>query len=478
MSAVTEKPRVVIVGGGFAGLAAARELDGERYAVTLVDRGADFEYLPNLHELVSRTKKAKSLRLPRRKLVERRGRRFVQAAVVGIDPARQEVRTAGGEALGYDALIVATGSAIAARDVPGAAEHALALRSAAEGAEIGARLRRLADDGGDFSVTLVGGGFTGVEVLGEVLRRYRQRRGLDLRLIEPHGRLLRRQPRVVHQTVRDLARELEVELLLGESVAALEPGRLHLASGSWLRSDLTIWTAGGGPPPLLADSGLAPPGEWVPVRRTLQSRAFEDVFVAGDGAALDEPVSKQSYQATAMGRRAAKNAARLLAGRELKKFEPADERLLITFGYLSGFYVDDDVVLEGGALCLAREWLFQTGMAELDRPRGAGAGRRLRKRLGDALRVSSWPPPVRTVAPYPFTQLPRDRYDAPSPPRVLEWRKADSLGEVADASLSVLGRLGSTAGDQAPTVIDFLSAGHGAFGRGARYFTRRKPRES
>src|SRR6185503_10537795 len=96
-----EKPRIVIVGGGFGGLAAARELDGERYAVTLVDRGADFEYLPALHELVSRIKKPKSLRLPRRKLVERRGRRFVQSAVAAIDPARQEVHTASGETLGY-----------------------------------------------------------------------------------------------------------------------------------------------------------------------------------------------------------------------------------------------------------------------------------------------------------------------------------------------------------------------------------------
>jgi len=451
-----EKPRVVIVGGGFAGLAAARELDGERYEVTLVDRGADFEYLPALHELVSRAKKPKSLRLPRRRLVERSGRRFLQAAVAAIDPARQEVHTAGGETLGYDALIVATGSAIGARNVPGAAEHALALRSVAEGAEIGARLRRLADDGGDFSVTLVGGGFTGVEVLGEVLRRYRQRRGLDLRLIEPHGRLLRREPRVIHETLRDLAEELDVELLLNESVAAVEPGRLHLASGTWLQSDLTVWTAGGGPPPLLADAGLAPPGEWAPVRRTLQSRAFENVFVGGDNAALRDPVAKQSYQATAMGRRAAKNAARLLGGRELKKYDPPDERLLITCGYLSGFYVDDDVVLEGGALCVGREWLFQTGMAELDRPRGAGAGRRLRKRLGDALRLSSWPPPVRTVAPYPFAQLPRDRFDAPSVPRVLEWRNADNALEAADGSLTTLDRLAGTAVEQAPGALRLL----------------------
>lgn len=454
-----EKPRVIIVGGGFAGIAAARQLDGEQYAVTLVDRDADFEFLPNLHELVSRTKKPASLRLPRRRLVEQRGRRFVQSAVVAIDPARQEVRIADGEALGYDALIVATGSSIAARNVPGAAEHALPLRSIAAGVEIGARLKRLADDGGTCNVTLVGGGFTGVEVLGEVLRRYRQRRGLNVRLIEPHGRLLRKQPRVVHQALREVARELDVELLLGESVAALVPGRLQLASGSWVKSDLTIWTAGGGPSPLLAEAGLALPGEWAPARRTLQSRAFENVFVAGDGAGLRDEVSKQSYQATAMGKRAGKNAARLLASRELEKFEPRDERLLITFGYLSGFYVDDDVVLEGGALCLAREWLFQTGMAELDLPRRAGAGRRLRKRLRDSLRLSSLPPPLRAVASFPFGRGPRDRFDVPSPPRVLEWRDAANALEAAEGTLASLERLARTGAEQLPGTLRLLRPG-------------------
>ena len=258
--------------------------------------------------------------------------------------------------------------------------------------------------------------------------------------------------------------ELDVELLLGEPVAALAPGRLQLASGSWVKSDLTIWTAGGGPSPLLAEAGLALRGEWAPARRTLQSRAFENVFVAGDSAGLRDEVSKQSYQATAMGKRAGKNAARLLAGRELKKFEPRDERLLITFGYLSGFYVDDDVVLEGGALCLAREWLFQIGMAELDRPRRAGAGRRLRKRLRDSLRLSSLPPPLRAVAPFHFGRAPHDRFDVPSPPRVLEWRDAANALEAAEGTFASLERLERTGAEQLPGTLRLLRPGASAPG--------------
>ena len=450
------KPKVVILGGGFAGLAAAARLDDDRHDVTLVDRGADFEYLPGLHELVSRCKKPGSLRLSRQRLVSRHGHRFRQAEVTAIDAERREVRTADGEVLLYDALIVALGSAASTHGVPGAAEHAMALRTIAEGVEIGARLKRLADDEGPAAVTIVGGGFTGVECLGEVLRRYRQRRRLTVRLIEPRSRLLAGQPRAVHRALRQVIDECDVELLLDEGVAELEPGRVRLASDGWLRSDLTVWTAGGGPPPLLADAGLAPPGEWVPVRGTLQSRADGHVFVAGDDAELRRGVSKQSYHARAMGSRAAKNVARLLAGRELRKHSPPDERLLITFGYLAGFYVDDDVVLEGAALCLAREALFQMGMAELDRSRRSGGRRRLLERLRDAARLRSWPGPLRAIAPVPFGRAPRDRFDLPALPRVLEWRRADPGAEAAAAATAVAGRLGRTGSERAPEVLRFL----------------------
>jgi|GEM_PF-324628 len=446
------KPRVVILGGGFGGLAAASQLDKD-YDVTLVDRGADFEYLPNLHELVSRFKKPGALRLDRDRLMAHRGHAFRQSEVEAIDPEQRQVRTADGGVLGYDALIVAMGSAVTSRGVPGVAEHALPLRSIAHGVEIGARLRELVDDGGSQAVTVVGGGFTGVECLGEILRRYRQHRSLAIRLIEPGPRLLARQPRVVHRALREVIEECDVEILFGERVAGLEPGRIHLASGSWLRSDLTLWTAGGGPSPLLAAAGLAAPGEWAPARRSLQSERYDDVFIAGDSANLRRQVAKQSYQATAMGRRAAKNVKRLFAGRLLKKYSPPDEQLLITFGYLTGFYLDDDVVLEGAALCLARELLFQIGMAELDRPRRGGARRRLWKRLRNAAHLNALPGPLRTMLPFPFAKMPRDRFDLPSLPRVLKWRGADSGPEEAGAAAATLERVGRVGYEQASGVL-------------------------
>jgi NADH dehydrogenase FAD-containing subunit len=449
------RPRVVIVGGGFAGLAAAGGF-GAEHDVTVIDRGADFEFLPNLHELVSRTKKPDALRLARRRVIERRGHLFRQDEVVAIDPERRQVLTRDGGGLAYDVLVVATGSAARETAVPGAARHALALRSIAEGVAIGERLRRLARRGDRGAVTIVGGGFTGVECLGEVLRRYRQRRGLTVRLIEPGRRLLASQPAAVGRAVRAIAEECDVELLLGESVAGVEAERVQLASGSWLRSDLTLWTAGGGPPPLLAQAGLAPAGEWAPAAATLQSRAWPDVFIAGDSAGLRRGLAKQSYQAAAMGRRAARNARRLLAGRELRRFSPLDDQLLITFGFLSGFYVDDDVVVEGAVLCVARELLFQAGMAELDRPRRRGARRRLLRRLRGAVRLAALPGPWRAVLPHPYARAPRDRFDLPALPRVLEWRDAEGGLAAAAAGGSSAGRVAAGAGRQGGRLLRLL----------------------
>lgn len=413
------RPEVVIVGGGFAGLVAAQRL-GSRHAVTLIDRTPDFEFLPNLHELVSRSKRPDSLRLSRARLLGRCGHAFLQAEVVEIDPRRRLVKTRTGVELGYDALIVAAGSAAAASGVPGVREHALALRSVAEGTEIGRRLRRLARDGGSRTVTVVGGGFTGVECLGEILRRYRHARRLRIRVVEPRGRLLAGQPRVVHRTLRRLLRDFDVELLAGESVAALEPGRLLLASGSALASDLTLWTAGGAPPPLLARAGLARAGAWADTRPTLQSAEHDDVFLAGDAAQLARGVGKQSYHATAMGRRAAGNVARLLAGREPRRYSPDLERRLVTFGYLTGFYIEDGLVLASAALCFVRELLFQLGMLELERSTGRKAQRRLRQRLTDAARLCRWPDALRTLLPQ---AVGRDGWAPPAMPQVLEWRR-------------------------------------------------------
>ena len=104
------RPRVLIVGGNFAGLSAARALSSRQFDVTVIDPTPYFEWLPHIHELISRHKKAEQLRHDRQQLLERAGHRFLQDSVTAIDKSQQRVQLASGQYLAYDELIVAVGN--------------------------------------------------------------------------------------------------------------------------------------------------------------------------------------------------------------------------------------------------------------------------------------------------------------------------------------------------------------------------------
>jgi NADH dehydrogenase FAD-containing subunit len=362
------RPRIVIVGAGFAGLAAARHL-GREHAVTVIDPTPWFEWLPNIHELLSGVKRPADLRLPRRRLVTRAGHRFVRAAASEIDAGSGRVMTSDDRRFEFDACIVATGGVNETFGVRGAGQHALPFKSVDDCAAIGRRLTALAKATGRKSVVIVGGGLEGIEALGEILRRYRQIDGLGITVVEAGPRLLPGAPAALDAAVRKHCADLAVRFVTGSPVNAITRTQVQLGSGEKLRSNLTIWTGGVAPPRLLLDSGLADePGQWAPVTRELLSRRFENVFVAGDAARLPRPLAKQAYYALQMGACAADNAARLLAGRRLRDFKPSAKPMLIAFGDLDTFLVSGRSVVASPALAAAKEAVFQVTMAQLDPP--------------------------------------------------------------------------------------------------------------
>jgi NADH dehydrogenase len=362
----TRQPRVCIVGGGFAGLAAAQSLRADRYRVTLVSRSRWFEFLPNIHELLSGVKTPELLRLPLDRNVRRAGHTFVRDAVTQIDPSARTVSTERRRTpLRYDALIVALGGVDATRGVPGVTAHALPFKSVAECDRIGKRLAQLAGRRKPARVVIVGGGLEGVEALGEILRRHRDR-GLGVTIVEGRGRLLAEAPAALDRTVRDLSAPYGVTFRTGSRVRRIAPRAVVLEDGSSLPSDCTIWTGGPAPPALLAESGLAPSGAWAPVDATLQSKGHSEVFVAGDAADLPTPLPKQGYHALDMGTCAARNVGRLLAGEALERFRPSGKPTLISFGDLTCFLVIGDRALAGPTLAAAKEAVFELVMAQLD----------------------------------------------------------------------------------------------------------------
>lgn len=371
----TRRPSVLIIGGGFAGLACANGLDAKRFAVTLIDRKANFEFLPNIHELLSGVKTPSQLQLSLRSNLKAAGHRFVRATVTGIDPDKRQVEVDTGLHFKADYLVVALGSADADFGVPGVSKHSFGFKSVAQCRAIGQSLRRVSRLGG--KVVIVGGGLEGIEALGEILRRYRGKPG-SLTLIEGKNALLPSGPKAAGAHIARHCAQHGVEIVIADPVARISAKTVQLRSGRRLRSDLTIWTGGPAPPALLANSGLAAPNSWAPVNAALAHTEYEQVFVAGDAAQLESAISKQAYHAIDMGRSIAGNIQRLASGKSLRRYKPAPKPTLVAFGDLDTLLLSDKLNIAGPPLAAAKEAVFAAVMAQLDL-------RAPREKLGAAL---------------------------------------------------------------------------------------------
>jgi len=363
---MTEKRRrIAIVGGNFAGLTAAIKLS-RRYAVTVIDANKHFEWMPNIHEILSSVKTPRGLRLDRAAIVAQAGHRFLRDRVTVLQPAQRRLVTAAGHELEFDACIVAVGALWNTHHVPGVARHALPFRSVADGLAIERRLHALVQQGTPLRIVIAGAGISGIEALGEILRRHRDDASLSIEVVEAGARLLPGLPPALDADLRRLCAPYAVKFHTSTTIARVTARGVRLGDGARLRSELTLWTAGLAPPALLRASGLAPPPQiWADVHQTLQSRRADNTFVVGDAAQLPHAVGKQAYHAIDMGALAAANVTRFLAGRPLKPFKPAPKPVLIAFGDLQTYLVAGRTVVASKVLAGAKEGVFQHFMAQM-----------------------------------------------------------------------------------------------------------------
>lgn len=384
------RPRIAIVGGGFAGLACARALGPRRFDVLLVDSSTQFEFVPNIHEIVSGVKIPETVQLPLRPVMDSLGHRFRRAKVESADTEARQLVLSRGRPLDYDTLVMAAGATDATFGVPGVREHSVSFKTASDCQQIARRLARLARRRQPAQVVIIGGGITGIEALGEILRRHRNS-GLAVTVVEAKERVLPQQPAGVDAYVQDLSAPYNVELLTGTAVESIGPDFVELVDGRTLPSDLTLWTGGPAPQPLLSQSGLAGPGQWAPVDDYLRSTVAEDVYVAGDAAGLPRPQPRQAYHSLDMGAAVARNLLRRSRGRQPSRYRPSAKPVLISFGDLGAILVAGPCALAGPALGAGKELIFEAVMAQLDDRRGASPLLAALGRGELAVRRLAWP---------------------------------------------------------------------------------------
>ena len=320
--------RILVLGGGFAGLWAAAGAARKRaqlghaadaMEILLVDRN-DYHnirvrnYEPDLSDVA----------IPFTSVLDPIDVRFLQGEVDGIDPVRRMVEVATEwrqEAISYDALVVALGSALARPPVPGLAQHGFDVDTYTAAKKLGSHLERLAArPAARATVVIAGAGFTGIEAATEMPARLRAL-GIDApRVILVDG------ASEVGATIGENARPviaqalsaLGVEIRLGVRVAAIEADRVTLSSGETIPCATLVWCTGMRASPL-GSALTATPDRLgrVAVDSCMRVEGRSGVFACGDvgWSAIDgaHPTVMSCQFARPMGRFAGHNAAALLA---------------------------------------------------------------------------------------------------------------------------------------------------------------------
>jgi NADH:ubiquinone reductase (H+-translocating) len=355
-----DAPRFVILGGGFGGMAAARQLAGAAVRITLVDRRNHHLFQPLLYQVATASLAAPSIAAPLRQILRRqRNLTVLLDEVTGIDLAARRVQCTHG-VLDYDFLVVATGATHAyfghdewERYAPGlkTLDDAFLIRRrvllAFEHAE---RETDPARRQAWLNFVVVGGGSTGVELAGTLIelarhtlsREFRRSdpRRASVRLIEAGPRLLTAYDPILSDKARQQLERLGVEVHTGVAVTDIDAGGVKLGE-HWLPARTVLWAAGVAASPVgrLLGAALDRAGR-VQVLPNLSLPGHPEVFVIGDLAGIAQsdgkPVPGVAPAAKQMGRHVGTVIRSRLRGSDEKRpFSYRDDGSLATIGRLA-----------------------------------------------------------------------------------------------------------------------------------------------
>ena len=350
MEKTSQKPRVVILGAGFGGLTAARAMADTAH-VTVVDRHNFQTFLPLLYQVSTAGLAADHVAHPIRGALRKSGVQFRMGSPISVDHKNKTIKLDSSEVLAFDQLIVALGSVTADFSIPGVAEHALGMKSVSEALAIRAEvMRRFEDlcrfeDDTIFSISVVGGGPTGVEMAGafaELVRgplkndQAHAAAHIRINLIEAGARILPMFSEKLSARAKKDLEKLGVNVLLNTAVAELKPRSIIVKDGDAIASEVTIWAAGVKGEPAGGLLNLPLVSTRIDVDESLQVKNYPGIFAIGDISGfvgkdgrflpMVAPVAMQQ------GRFIAQQIKRLANGQLLEAFKYIDKGSMATIG--------------------------------------------------------------------------------------------------------------------------------------------------
>ncbi len=360
--AADNKPRVLVVGAGFGGLTAVSALARKGFAVTLADRHIYSTFQPLLYQVATAGLAPSDVAYPLRGFTRKHGARFRHGELARIDTAARTAWFADGGQASYDYLVLATGVTAAFYGVSGAAEYSHGLYTLHDATTLRERLmtalEQLSLGAGDrdVTVTIVGGGATGVELAGTLadLRNVAlpasypeiDRDRVHIRLVEQAPALLAPFRPPLRGYARQQLAARGVDLRLNAEIKEITPDCLILADGEQLPSDLTAWAAGvAGPSSPAGSDGpddAASGSQWgLPQGKggrlltgpDLRVKGQDRVFAIGDIALIEgAPLPQLAPPAIQMGKHVAEQIRHLRAGQPTAPFRYHDKGIMATIG--------------------------------------------------------------------------------------------------------------------------------------------------
>ena len=356
MSYVT-KPRIVIVGAGFGGLAAAEGLKRLAVDVTLIDRQNHHLFQPLLYQVATAGLSPADIAWPVRHLMRRQSNtRVLMGEVTAVDPVRRVVMLEAGP-IAYDILVLATGATHGYFGRDEWAEHAPGLKTLDDATAIRRRLllaferAEMASNPEEsarlLTIVIVGGGPTGVELAGAVAELTRRALARDFRVIDPTRtrvllvesgpRLLANFPETLSRYTAKALLRLGVEVRLGKPVTHCDAEGVHIGDER-IGAATVIWAAGVRASPVAAWLGVAADRAGrVPVQPVLTAPGHPDIFVIGDTAFARNPDGAPQPGSAPVAKQQRAYVARAVAARIAGREAPAafvyrDRGLLATIG--------------------------------------------------------------------------------------------------------------------------------------------------